>query len=340
MANNYENDAVANWAFDAGSLLEDTLGSNTLTQTVSATHTVIADSGDNQEGNSCLRDQITWSATPADAVGTWTRANGSLSSDFPFKTGESNNAASWCFWFKMAYSEAGNPFRATNMSIDVGWGDVSSVVTDQKMRIRIQKGSAVDNGTIQLSVWDENDVVTSLLYDFATRWQFDVWYHVAVTYDLDSGDARIRVYDNSTGGTLQADKTSSSMPTTLLAIPSNDTFHVRISGDPGGANDIGLFTEYRVDDLVLFDRILTTDEIDEIRAFIFVPDTAPSGLTPFPSARPDDYNPDFFWQPDNWTGDTYVPSDWGPGYVATGGGRWGQQLVVVGKDLVYYEALT
>ena len=63
-------------------------------------------------------------------------------------------------------------------------------------------------------------------------------------------------------------------------------------------------------------------------------------IPPFPSSRPDDYNPDLPWLPGEWNG-TYTPPEWGEptDYVATGGGRWGRQLVVVGKSLVYYESL-
>ena len=67
-------------------------------------------------------------------------------------------------------------------------------------------------------------------------------------------------------------------------------------------------------------------------------------LPDFPADRPDDYAPDDFWIPGEWDGDTYTPPEWAgptPGrYFATGGGRWGQQLVAVGHGLIYYEELT
>jgi len=67
-------------------------------------------------------------------------------------------------------------------------------------------------------------------------------------------------------------------------------------------------------------------------------------LPDFPADRPDDYAPDDFWIPGEWNDDVYTPPNWGPPtnerYFATGGGRWGQQLVAVGHGLVYYEELT
>lgn len=72
---------------------------------------------------------------------------------------------------------------------------------------------------------------------------------------------------------------------------------------------------------------------------IVVPVPTPDDLISFPpSERPDDYDPDLFWQPGEWTDpNTYVSPSWGTGYVATGGGRWGQNLVVAGNNKVYYE---
>jgi hypothetical protein len=64
----------------------------------------------------------------------------------------------------------------------------------------------------------------------------------------------------------------------------------------------------------------------------------PDPLPGFPSSRPTDYDPDQIWTPSE---ESYTEPEWqDPGfsnYQAAGGGRWGQQLVAVGKGLVYYE---
>lgn len=74
------------------------------------------------------------------------------------------------------------------------------------------------------------------------------------------------------------------------------------------------------------------------------PSAPPDDLPDFPADRPDGYTPDDFWIPGKWDGDTYTPPEWGPPtngrYFATGGGRWGLQLVAVGHGLIYYEELT
>ena len=70
------------------------------------------------------------------------------------------------------------------------------------------------------------------------------------------------------------------------------------------------------------------------------PNRPDADTIPFPPSRPDDYDPDLIWTPDEWDGDTYVPPEWSDPegiYVAAGGGRWCQNLVVAGNQKIYYE---
>jgi len=71
-----------------------------------------------------------------------------------------------------------------------------------------------------------------------------------------------------------------------------------------------------------------------------VPETdPPSDIIPFPPSCCSVVENDYFWQPGVWSGDDYTDPYWGSEYVATGGGRWGRQLVVAGDNSVYYEAV-
>jgi hypothetical protein len=65
----------------------------------------------------------------------------------------------------------------------------------------------------------------------------------------------------------------------------------------------------------------------------------PGPAVGFPTSRPSGYNPNFHWQPGVWAGGVYTGSFWDTSYVATGGGRWGQQLVVAGNKQIWYEEL-
>jgi hypothetical protein len=59
-----------------------------------------------------------------------------------------------------------------------------------------------------------------------------------------------------------------------------------------------------------------------------------------PDYRPGDYDDDLYWVPGKWTDDVYTPGHWDEAplsIVAAGGGRWNQNLVVAGHNLIYYE---
>ena len=73
---------------------------------------------------------------------------------------------------------------------------------------------------------------------------------------------------------------------------------------------------------------------------VSIPPGTPDDITPFPPDCCSSTENDLFWQPGVWSGDVYTDPYWGSGYVATGGGRWGRQLVVAGDNSVWYEALT
>ena len=76
------------------------------------------------------------------------------------------------------------------------------------------------------------------------------------------------------------------------------------------------------------------------RNYAWVGEEPPPDLPSFPDTRPDDYDPDLIWTPGDWDGDTYVPPEWSEPegiYVAAGGGRWCQNLVVAGNQKIYYE---
>jgi len=80
----------------------------------------------------------------------------------------------------------------------------------------------------------------------------------------------------------------------------------------------------------------------EIYGDVLIPSNPlePSDTIDFPPTRPDDYDDDLHWVPGEWDGDEYTPPHWDeiPGnYVAAGGGRFNQNLVVAGNNKIYYE---
>jgi hypothetical protein len=67
----------------------------------------------------------------------------------------------------------------------------------------------------------------------------------------------------------------------------------------------------------------------------------PDPVTPtVPDTRPVDFDNDLIWVPGEWNGDVYTPPHWDEiagNYVAAGGGRYNQNLVVAGHNLIYFE---
>jgi len=111
-------------------------------------------------------------------------------------------------------------------------------------------------------------------------------------------------------------------------------------------NDYNYVLPYPTSPVKIYWQIKTTNEWGTTWGDVWSFTTAKEGYVPppdalpdFPPSRPDDYNPDLPWLPGEWNG-TYIPPEWGEptDYVATGGGRWGRNLVVAGNKKIYYEA--
>lgn len=154
----------------------------------------------------------------------------------------------------------------------------------------------------------------------------DAWSHYVWTI-AENGLSRIQV--RSGDGTLLINE--------LRSLPS---------GIPRGSGSLRITLLHentgpgtlKADELVMFSRDITSDEAEQITLGLFGPQPLIPSLATFPSERPYGYDPDLFWQPGEWTGPTtYVSPLWGSGYVATGGGRWGQNLVVCANKKIYYE---
>ena len=159
----------------------------------------------------------------------------------------------------------------------------------------------------------------------------DVWCRVTLTYDNEQNLFRTQFY-NIASGTLLRQETGT--PSTR---PIEDSRSFLVSGVY--RVDEGEVTTQQYDDIVLFNRVLSEEEITLIDAGAYEgegpggPAPAPiEALPTFPAVRPVDYDPNLFWQPGEF--------DWGLDFVATGVGRWNQQLIAMGHGKLFYEALT
>lgn len=96
--------------------------------------------------------------------------------------------------------------------------------------------------------------------DFGTAMSATTWYHVGVTYQDSDNSYRIRVWDDTAGDYLGADVTGS-----FSGSPQITGQRYTVGSEAfATSNWIGL-----LDEVVVFNDVLTTDEIDQIRAGTF-----------------------------------------------------------------------
>ena len=234
MANDFSQDAncKALWNFESGAVpfLADSKGGNTLTNSG-----VDEDTSDYKQG-SCSAGLIRFNSDYLDIT------NANLDSGFPLKSGESNKTFSLAFWVKFDAINVGQNIIGFPPS---GSGLLSFLVTlnefgtDGKLYLHLSS-----NGTS----WTE-----SLFH--ATALTTGRWYHVGITYDNSDYSVRIRIWDDTAGAIHGTDKTSTeddiSIGAGILTL-SWSTLTSALGGN--------------LDEMVVFNDVLTTDEIDAIRA--------------------------------------------------------------------------
>lgn len=86
------------------------------------------------------------------------------------------------------------------------------------------------------------------------------WYHVGVTFQDSDGTYRIRIWDDTAGAILGTDLTGNM--TNKIYISSAEYYRVATNGS-------GEMFSGKMDEVVFFNDILTTDEIDKIRQGLY-----------------------------------------------------------------------
>lgn len=186
----------------------------------------------------CLRSDIAYML----------RTDANLSDDFPGKDTTSNRTFTVCFW---AYPEDitsnSNGYTVTKLQQSGNgwsWGviwEISGGSRYWKMYIGYNGGASTEGFNLpSLAI-----VV-------------DRWYHVAMTYDGSTKAKRIRVWDENGSTVYEATETG----TEVMEI-NNQSFRIFSRGD-ATRNFIGV-----LDEVVIWDRALSADEIDEVRQGIF-----------------------------------------------------------------------
>jgi len=159
-------------------------------------------------------------------------ADADLSNDFPGKYGTANKSFSFCFWFK----------TGSGQQIFIDKGSYLLGLLADKFILYLKTGeltsyTVTHTGTIVISQW----------------------YHVGVTYDGSTDEVRIRIWDDTEQEILASDKVETAEE---YALYEND-FSL------GWSIDVGYELSGFLDELVVFDDVLTVEEIDEIRNGIY-----------------------------------------------------------------------
>jgi hypothetical protein len=227
MANDFSNDSncVALWKCDTSDILADSIGGNNLTNDGMLSKTDYYMEGDGSTY-----------AQSANQTQYITSAN--MDAAIPFKQGDSNVVFSICFWFRpestlvswaryiMGMWESGSALSWLIYIVDT---------TSRELAVVIRAGGANEP------------------YYTGYNLIHDRWYHMGFTYNYTDGSFKLRVWDD----TAQS-----------VVVNASDNFVNPMQTGANGFNIGGQGNRsYQgwYDEVVVFDRVLTVDEIDEIR---------------------------------------------------------------------------
>ncbi len=172
-----------------------------------------------------------------------TRADASLSAAYPHKSSDTTKKVSLCFWFypldtniRVLYGKGGSGNWGTRIR-----------KTSTRIQFYLATGSGLEFKSGPIGTISANQ-----------------WYHVGITHDDSDKSFRIRVWDDNAGALLGADVTGTFTNNVAL-----NSLEVELGSHDGGTSDDFNGT---LDEFVVLNRILTADEIDEIRSGTFGPD--------------------------------------------------------------------
>ena len=243
MANNFSGDSSckALWRFESGALTTDSIGGNTLGNALIVADT---DAGDYKEGSASA-----YSAGSTSGYQLYI-ADADLDAGFPLKNGVTTKKVTVTFWTKLENKDAAS------------WQGFFTKNLAGTRSLAIMLNSSSDEPVIAIG-YDGGASATQIAWPTAVS--NDVWYFVAVTVQQNGAniDYTFQVWDDTAGTNLGGDATiSSSIASETWNIEDSSLFLLNNS------NSIGL-TGW-MDEVVVFDRVLSQEEIDEIRAGTYV----------------------------------------------------------------------
>ena len=232
MANDFSKDSSvkALWRLESGALTVDSISTNTLTN-----NGVTSDTSDYKEGAGCGIIEGT--------ANYLTILDANLCAGFPLKSGDSTKQGTWCCWFKLVSSITGFQVILANAAWNGGGTCIFLGFKLQTQELRVAWGY----GTVQQQ--------EEWLPGFTPS--INTWYHIGIAFDGINQLMGIRLWD---GATVHTYSHTFGDPLAIRGNPFN------IGYDPtDGWNSF----PGKIDEVVIFNRILSNTEIDYIRQQIF-----------------------------------------------------------------------
>jgi hypothetical protein len=182
-----------------------------------------------------------------------------LQTGFPGKSGDTNKKLSVCCWFKLE-SVAGA------YAPDYGYRSICGIIKQAlySWGVAISNSTGTNYARFRLG-YNNGDSVEEITNTNRTI-STGVWYHLLVSYQNSDKSYRVRVYDTSNS--------------TAYSATGNTTNNINVEAgvfEVGSAENqsVGEF-DGRLDELVIFNDIVTTDEQDQIIAGTYDAGGAPA----------------------------------------------------------------
>jgi len=232
--NDFSGDArcAALWRFESGLSTRDSKGANTLT----AYNTPTEDLVDFKEGACCA--VMTLASSEYFAI-----ADAALAAGFPLKSGDATKVFSACLWFKATSFPAAGGIILSKRDSSTKWTFILSTWA---------------SGALYL-YWVYNSGGASHALNIGYTLVTGRWYHIGLAIDGVNKTLYVRIWDDTAGAVV---KEISFTPTNALYV-SNAAFGIGASGT-GEAPING-----KMDEVVVFNALLTSTEIDLIRSGAF-----------------------------------------------------------------------
>lgn len=251
---------VAVYRLEPGNHLVDSKGSNTLTEYLGGN--LSPTTGQYAEGAGAL------DFGSSGTSGALYRADEDLSADFPFKVGTENTTVSLTMWLWLNTTYSSNLYLGGKYGANSGFGGFDLVVPN--------------NESIRLSIKYNNGANVSITTIFpAASITPRTPYFLAFTYDGATQTCYARLYNHYTGTFVEYG------PTVLsYAISVGENSAPFVLGGYADTSTVSSAQWFGVqDEVVIFNDILTTDEMDAIYQGLYTgPPVTPLTITPAASA--------------------------------------------------------